>query len=123
MIPIISKHAAVKGMQGLGDLAWQLHAQLAARIELVLDSAGEYSDKNTGHSFKAIPFAAGNAVSQREALAISYWAETQEQASAHDGCPCSFTLDATNVGKHTIQDAAVLWPSNVASWLFPQEAT
>ena len=54
------------------------------------------------------------------AKAFAYWRATQEAAAIHSGLPVSFTLDATGVGKHSIQDCAVLWPTNVAAWLFPQ---
>ena len=54
------------------------------------------------------------------AKAFAYWRATQEAAAIHSGLPVSFTLDATGVGKHSIQDCAVLWPANVAAWLCPQ---
>jgi hypothetical protein len=57
---------------------------------------------------------------QKASAAFAYWKAAQNAASIHAGLPVSFTLDATNVGRNSIQDCAVLWPSNVAAWLFPQ---
>lgn len=62
----------------------------------------------------------GEASRAKTAKALGYWKATQEAASIHAGQPVSFTLDATQVGKNTIQACAATWASNVAAWLFPQ---
>ena len=56
-------------------------------------------------------------------LLHTYWRVAQEAAAINSGLPVPTALDATGVGKHSIQDCAVPWPTNVAAWLFPQIPT
>ena len=64
--------------------------------------------------------AADDAERVRDATSAAYWKSTQEVARAHQGMPVSYP-DATTVGGSTVQDCAVLWPTNTAAWLFSQE--
>ena len=56
----------------------------------------------------------------RDRLIVSYWTEVQHACREHHNLPASFTFDMTQVGKRTILDCAVVWPSNIAAWLLPQ---
>jgi hypothetical protein len=109
----------------LSHMCDQVCVEVGRRLETCLDSQSGVHwwcnpDGKTLGNLDLQDLTGREAASQREAVAINYWAETQEQAAMHEGVPISFTLDATGVGKNSVQDCAVVWPSNVGAWLFPQ---
>ena len=119
-------HSLLGGKSLLNGLLQQLCIQVGGRIEAILQArlgAGRGAGQTS--ILQGVQLGIGDDTPDeldkaKAAAAFAYWKASQDAATIHAGLPVSFTLGATNVGKSSIQDCAVLWPSNVAAWLFPQ---
>jgi hypothetical protein len=116
-------HGSCKQLSGLFT---QLCIRIGERVEAVLTARGEPAMAAGSHgilrgtNLDMAESTSGEVDRAQIYKTIGYWKATQEVAAIHIGEPISFTLDATMVGRRSIQDCAVVWSTNVAAWLFPQ---
>ena len=102
----------------------QLVKAIGDRVEECLE---EKSGRRPGavargtHSLAFAEVEANDLQQETQMGAVRYWAQTQEQGFINCSLPLCITFDATNVGKASIFNAAVVCANNVGAWLFPQE--